>query len=1016
MLKTKQVTSGEWRVTGKKLIACHSSLVTVLLVLLCGICPIFGADLKVLPGHVPDVIASLTPKGRLAATNQLWLAIGLPLRDAAGLDSFLAQLQDPASPNFRHYLTPEEFTARFGPTEPDYEAVKNFARTNGLAVTATYGNRLVLDVTGPAAAVEKAFHITLRTYRHPSEARDFFAPDTEPTVAAALPVADIQGLSDFSRPHPKFHRLDATQAAAAPKGGTSPDGVGAYFGDDFRNAYASDTTLTGAGQMVGLLEFDGFYANDIAAYAAAAGGGRTNIVIQTVLTNGVSGTPGYSGIKDADVEVSLDIEMAMAIAPGLAKIVVFEGSKQNDVLNSMLAFGSTVKNLSSSWGWNLGPSTTTDNIFKSMQAAGQTYFNASGDSDAFTTGASSVNGVDRTSLENAPSSCPYITQVGGTTLAMSGGGSSYSSETVWNWGNGQGSSGGISSYYAIPSWQTNVSNLAGRGGSASNRNIPDVALTADNVYVAYGGNGSSEEVGGTSCAAPLWAGFTALVNQQAAANGETSVGFINPAIYTLAAGANYASCFNDVTTGNNTSSSSPSLFYATAGYDLCTGLGTPNGMNLINALASPADPLGVSPLAGFTVNGQAGGPFGGTPQIFTLTNSGASSLNWSLINTSSWLNCSPAGGVLAGGQQTSVTADLTSAADSLPVGNYSANVWFTNQTTGIAQLRQFALQVLPPLAVLPATGFTSAGLVGGPFSITSQDFVLTNMGSAVLNWSVINTSSWLNASSSGGTLPAGGQTTLTASLNAAAGSLGAGTYTDSLVFTNQGGWTISLPFTLQTGPLVQNGGFETGDFTGWTLNASSTYNIVTTGSSLVHSGSYGAALGQYPSLGYLSQTLTTSPGQNYLVSLWLDIPSNRYGATPNQFFVQWNGTTIYNSTNVPYTSWTNLQFFVTAAGASTVLQLGFEDTPYYLGVDDVSVTPLLPPEFKSAQSENASFNLAWNAVSGLVYQVQYTTNLTQANWINLGKPLITTGATLTISDTNAVSSAPQRFYRLKLSQ
>ena len=156
----------------------------------------------------------------------------------------------------------------------------------------------------------------------------------------------------------------------------------------------------------------------------------------------------------------------------------------------MLADSNTVKNLSCSWGWSGGPSTTTDNIFKNMAAVGQSFFNASGDSDAFTTGASSVNGVDNTSLYNAPSSSPYITQVGGTTLTMNGKGASYASETVWNWGYDSnaggyvGSSGGISSHYSIPSWQTNVSNMAGSGGSTSFRNIPDVALTANNVYVA----------------------------------------------------------------------------------------------------------------------------------------------------------------------------------------------------------------------------------------------------------------------------------------------------------------------------------------------------------------------------------------------------------------------------------------------------------------------------------------------------------------------------------------------------
>src|SRR5665647_770956 len=102
-----------------------------------GTCPVSGAGWKTLRGHVPPVTSRLTAIGSLPATNELRLALGLPLRDAAGLDKFLAGICDPASPNFRHYLTPEEFTARFGPTEADYTAVKEFARTNGLKLTAT---------------------------------------------------------------------------------------------------------------------------------------------------------------------------------------------------------------------------------------------------------------------------------------------------------------------------------------------------------------------------------------------------------------------------------------------------------------------------------------------------------------------------------------------------------------------------------------------------------------------------------------------------------------------------------------------------------------------------------------------------------------------------------------------------------------------------------------------------------------------------------------------------------------
>ena len=210
-----------------------------------------------------------------------------------------------------------------------------------------------------------------------------------------------------------------------------------------------------------------------------------------------------------------------------------------------------------------------------MGLQGQSFFNASGDADAYTGEIA------------APADNPYITVVGGTTLTTSGPSGVWVSETVWNWGGGQGSGGGISTAYSLPPWQEDLS-MAANQGSSHQRNIPDVAMVADNVF-EIDDNGKSEPgVGGTSCATPLWAGFTALVNQQAAASGKPAVGFLNPALYAIGQGAGYASAFHDITTGNNTSSSSPNKFFAVPGYDLCTGWGTPTGSNLINALVSPA--------------------------------------------------------------------------------------------------------------------------------------------------------------------------------------------------------------------------------------------------------------------------------------------------------------------------------------------------------------------------------------------------------------------------------------------
>jgi subtilase family serine protease len=614
-----------------------------------GICPVSGADWKSLPGHVPRVIRGLTPIGPVPATNELQLAIGLPLRDAAGLNQFLAAIANPASPNYRHYLTPEEFTARFGPTEADYAAVKMFAREKGFTITATHGNRLLLDVAGNASAVERAFHLHLQKFRHPTESREFFAPDVEPSVAALLPVADVAGLSDYVRPQARLHHAEATVAAgAAPKSGSGSGGN--FLGNDFRNAYVPGTTLTGAGQMVGLLEFDGYYAGDIIAYENLLPG-SPQVTVQPVLLDGFSGTP-TTGRNSGNDEVSLDIEMVIGMAPGLSQVVVYEAGPngfQNDVLNAMAA-NTQIKQFSCSWGWGGGPATTTENIFMQMAAQGQSFFNAAGDSDAFTTGANSVNGVDNDSIANAPSSSPNITEVGGTTLTMNGAGNSFASETVWNAGGGTGSSGGISSYFSIPIWQQGV-DMTMNGGSTTQRNIPDVAINADNTYVTYG-NGRSGIFTGTSIAAPLWAGLLALVNQQAAAAGNPSAGFINPAIYALGQSAGYNLYFHDTTVGNNFWSASPNEFSTTTGYDLCTGWGTPNGTNLINALAgqnstgtsvdttppslnitSPANNLKWSN-AVFTVSGTAADNVAVSNVFYSLNGAG-----WlPAVTTNNWIN------------------------------------------------------------------------------------------------------------------------------------------------------------------------------------------------------------------------------------------------------------------------------------------------------------------------------------------------------------------------------------------
>jgi len=526
---------------------------------------ITAAERQILKGHVPKDIPTLAAIGGLEKSQRLNLAIGLPLRNKPALIKLIAALYDPANPQYRRYLTPDQFAAMFGPTEEDYAGLIDFANVHGLSVTVRHPNRLLLDVNASVENIEKAFHVQMSLYQHPAESRTFYAPDMEPSLDTTLPLVFIGGLNNFDVPHPMNLKVSPN---AHPNNGSAPNG--GFIGNDFRNAYAPGVPLTGAGQTVALVQFDGFYQNDITAYEALAG--LPNVPLQTVLIDGYDGIPSTTV---GNVEVSLDIEMLISMAPGLSKIILYEGGPGGipaDIL-SKIANDNLAKQISSSWTWQpYDPN--SEAIFLQFAAQGQTCFNATGDGDGF------VGPITQT-----PSDNPYLTQVGGTSLTMSDSGGGYQTETAWNRRGGIGSSGGISTAYAIPTWQQ-VIDMSANSGSTTMRNVPDVAMVADYVYVKYG-NGLSGSFGGTSCAAPLWAGFTALMNQQAIAAGRPPVGFINPAIYQIATNADYATCFHDTTTGDNTSSASPARFYATAGYDLCTGLGSPAGSNLINAIAGP---------------------------------------------------------------------------------------------------------------------------------------------------------------------------------------------------------------------------------------------------------------------------------------------------------------------------------------------------------------------------------------------------------------------------------------------
>jgi kumamolisin len=495
---------------------------------------------------------------RLPATQSLKLNIALPLRNEAELDDLLQALYDPQSPSFHQFLSVQEFTERFGASEEDYAAVVRFAEKNGLRVTSTSPNRLVVNVTGSVANIEKAFHVNMGVYQHPTEPRTFYSPDREPSADMGAPLWHISGLDNFSIPHPAS--LGRNPDARTSTTGSGPSGY--FLGSDLRAAYYGGTGLTGAGQSVGLLEFEGYNVADVDEYFTKVGQKLT------VAVNGVS-TDGSSlscTRRCDDTEQVLDIEVAISMAPGMSQVRVYVSDTSDVSIFNKMATDNISKSLSCSWGWSPSDPTSDDPIFKEFAAQGQNLFVASGDSGAY----------GKRSSDVYPADDAYVTSVGGTDLTTNGAGGPWKSETAWS-----DSGGGISpDNIAIPSYQTTTGVITtANKGSKTLRNAPDVAAEANtDNYICYDGT-CEGGWGGTSFAAPRWAGYLALANQQAVANHLPTVGFINPALYTIGLGSSYGADFHDITSGSN------GTYSTEKGYDLVTGWGSPNGAGLINALA-----------------------------------------------------------------------------------------------------------------------------------------------------------------------------------------------------------------------------------------------------------------------------------------------------------------------------------------------------------------------------------------------------------------------------------------------
>ena len=511
--------------------------------------------------------------GRLPATQIMELDVVLPLRDPDGLDSFLADLYSSTVPNYRPFLTPAEFTEKFGPTQSDYDAVARYAQEHGLAVVGGSRDGMEVQVKGPVSAIESAFHVNLLTYQHPTENRVFYGPDREPTVDLPFALWHISGLDNFSIPHPMYVK----KSDYAKAHGIAPDDVvrhattgsgpsASFLGSDMRAAYYGGSALTGAGQNLGLFEYAGTDLADLTTYFKNAK--QTNEVKVTLLsTDGTSTSCVYVDGCD-DTEQTLDMTQAIGMAPGLASLVMYVGSLDTAIISAMTTHKPLPTTIGCSWGWTPADATALAPYFKKMAAQGQNFFVASGDDSTWTkTG----------DAEAWPADDALIVSVGGTDLTTAKAAGAWKSETAWS-----DSGGGISpDKVTIPAWQklAGVINASNKG-STSFRNGPDVSANANFTFYVCADQSActANEYGGTSFAAPMWAGYMALVNQQLVADAFKTLGFINPYLYAFGVSTAYTTDFHDITSGKSGS------YSAVKGYDLVTGWGSPKGTGLINAL------------------------------------------------------------------------------------------------------------------------------------------------------------------------------------------------------------------------------------------------------------------------------------------------------------------------------------------------------------------------------------------------------------------------------------------------
>jgi len=674
--------------------------------------------------------------GALPATSHVPVAVSLRPTDQAALDAFVASVSDPHSRNYRHFLTTNQFAARFAPTQSEVDTVSNYLRASGLTVTGVSGTRQIVDATGDPAQVAAAFGTTLSRFHDTRTNRTFYANDRTVTVPAAIAglVAAVSGMNDLPAATPGATAGIGPGMGSGPAGGHSPS--------DYRSIYGMpnlEAGENGAGETVGLFELDGFQQSDVDQYTKQFG--------LPALTPTVVPVDGGVSSSASNLEDILDIDAVDALAPN-AKQLVYEAPNtdaDSADLVAKMASDNRTDVFSSSWLDGEACESSTINAqhdsLAQLVAQGTSLFSASGDWGGHGCG---YMGDNNTVTVDFMASDPNVTGVGGTSLVnTTGTPEAYTSESCWNESAvvtntvNTRSGGGFSTIFAEPAYQNAVN-------SSGHRSVPDVAMDADfttgALSVFHGTDGGFERVGGTSLASPLWAAYTALLAEK---NGKR-LGALNPTLYRIAESNQYASTFHDVTTGNN------DTFSATTGYDECTGWGSMRGDALGTAiLGTPTPPandfsIAVSPASGSAAQGKSVSATvnstvtSGNAETITLSAAGLPAGATAAFNppsvtagTSSTMTITVGANTPAGTSPITITGKTTDASHSANftltvTGNGTATVTVASpgNQVGLAgffgpsvQIRASDSQQLPltftAANLPPGVTITAAGLISG---------------------------------------------------------------------------------------------------------------------------------------------------------------------------------------------------------------------------------------------------------------------------------------------------------------